>query len=93
MEVGRPGGHAHTMAISVMQSVADLPSVPGISKHFHVGVVFAGGSHLTSSNRDFFPPDGPPQQIRMPPVAESWPALERLLAPRLSHALTVAIAA
>jgi hypothetical protein len=93
MEAGRPGGHAHTMAIAVMQSVGDLPSVRGISKHFHVGVVFAGGWEFTSSNRDFFPPDGPPQQIRMPPVAESWRALERLLAPYLSQALTVAIAA
>jgi hypothetical protein len=92
-EANRPGGHAHTMAILLMQSVADLPSVRGISKHFHVGVVFAGGWQLTSSNRDFFPPDGPPQQIRMPPVAESWRALESLLAPHLSHALTVAIAA
>jgi hypothetical protein len=93
LEVGRPGGHAHTMATFVIQSVANLPSVSGISKHFHVGVVFAGGWQLTSSNRDFFPPDGSPQQIRMPPVAESWRALENLLAPYLSHALTVAIAA
>ena len=81
------------MATFVIQSVANLPSVSGISKHFHVGVVFAGGWQLTSSNRDFFPPDGSPQQIRMPPVAESWRALENLLAPYLSHALTVAIAA
>jgi len=92
MEAGRPGGHAHTMAIVVMQSVADMPPVEGISKHFHVGVVFAGGWQLTSSDRDFFPPDGPPQQIRMPPVAESWRELETVLAPHLSRALTVAIA-
>jgi hypothetical protein len=44
MEAGRPGGHAHTMATFVMQAVADLPSVRGISKHFHVGVVLAGGA-------------------------------------------------
>lgn len=93
LEGGRPGGHAHTMAIAVMQSVADQPSVRGISTHFHVGVVFAGGWQLTSSNRDFFPPDGPPQQIRMPAAAESWRALERMLAPHLSQALTVAMAA
>jgi hypothetical protein len=92
MEVGRPGGHAHTMAMFVTQSVGNLPSVGGISKHFHVGVVLAGGWQLSTSDRDFFPPVGTPQQIRMPPVAESWRDLERVLAPHLSQALTVAIA-
>jgi hypothetical protein len=93
MEAGRPGGHAHTMAMFVMQGVADLPSVRGISKHFHAGVVFADGWQVTSSNRDFFPPDGPPQQIRMPPVAESWSDLQDLLAPHLLDASSIAIAA
>jgi hypothetical protein len=92
MEAGRPGGHAHTMAMFVVMSVGDMPGVRGISKHFHVGLVFADGWHLTRSDRDFFPAPGPPQQIRMPPVAESWAELERILAPHLSHALTVAVA-
>lgn len=92
MEVGRPGGHAQTMAIVVTQSVADMPSVQGISKHFHVAVVFADGWEMRRSDRDFFPPDGPPQQIRMPPVAESWRELEALIPPRLSEALTTPIA-
>jgi hypothetical protein len=93
MEVGRPGGHAQAMAIVVMQAVAELPSIPGISKHFHVGVVLAGGWHFTTSDRDLYASIGPPQQIRMPPVAHSWQELEQLLAPHLSQALTVAIAA
>jgi hypothetical protein len=92
LEGGRPGGYAESMAISVMQSVADLPRIPGISKHFHVGVVFAGDSVLATSNRDVYASIGPPEKIRMPPVATSLQELERILAPHVSHALTIAIA-
>jgi hypothetical protein len=92
MEVGRPGGHAQMMARFVTMQVGNLPSVPGISKHFHVGVVFADGWEITTSDRDFFPPDGPPQEIRMPPVATSWAELEALLDDRASGDLARAIA-
>jgi hypothetical protein len=92
LETNNPGGHARAMAFFVTQAVGDMPPVDGISKHFHVGVVFAHGWELGTSDRTHFR-DGPPEQIRMPPVAESWAELERLLAPRLTRAPTVAIAA
>ena len=80
------------MALSVTQAVGDMPPVEGISKHFHVGVVFARGWQLGTSDCRHFR-DGPREEIRMPPVAESGAELERLLAPHLAGALTVALAA
>jgi hypothetical protein len=92
METGLPGGHALMMARFVAMQIADLPSIPGISKHFHIGVVFADGWQITNSDRDFFPPDGPPKQIRMPRFASSWAELEELLGGRVSADLSIAVA-
>jgi hypothetical protein len=92
MEVGRPGGHAQVMAQFLAMQVSQLPPLPRISSHFHIGVVFADGWQMGTSDRDFFPPDGPPQQIRMPRVALSWAELEALLTGRASGDLTLAIA-
>lgn len=84
METGFPGGHALMMANFVAMEIGNLPNISGISQHFHIGIVFAGGWDLRNSDRDFFPPDGPPQQIRMPPVASSWAELETILADSVS---------
>jgi hypothetical protein len=91
LEANNPGGYARAMAFFVTQAVGEMSPVEGISKHFHVGVVFAHGWELGTSDRTHFR-GGPPEDIRMPPVAQSWAELERLLAPRLTGALTVAVA-
>jgi hypothetical protein len=92
LEANNRGGHARAMAFFVTQAVGDMPPVEGISKHFHVGVVFADGWELGTSDRTQFR-GGPPEEIRMPHVAESWDELERQLTPHLAETLTVAIAA
>lgn len=92
MEVGMIGGHASIMASTIIREIGEMPRVPGISMHFHVGTVVTGGWRLTKSDRDYFPGDAPPVQIRMPPVAESWQELQDLLALDLRGGLGVAIA-
>jgi hypothetical protein len=92
MEVGRPGGHARMMAQFVAMQVAELPEVKGISQHFHIGVAFADGCELTTTNRDLFPPDGPPQQIRMPKVASTWAELQDVVSSLAAGDPMIAIA-
>ena len=78
MEVGRPGGHGQVMGQFLAMQVSELTPVPGISSHFHIGVVFADGWQMSTSDRDFFPPDGPPQQIRMPGLHRAGPTRNAL---------------
>jgi hypothetical protein len=53
METRKPGGHAHTTAIFVMQSVADMPGIRGVSKRFHVAVMLADRWEMGRSDRAF----------------------------------------
>lgn len=82
MEVGRPGGFAHTMFTSVLFEVFEMPAEGGISKHFHYVTVTANGYEGGTSNREFFPADGPAQKIAMPSVATNWRELQELLKQR-----------
>jgi ATP-dependent protease HslVU (ClpYQ) peptidase subunit len=88
MEANNPGGFLNTMTIPIISNVFDMPSVPGIAKHFHVGTVFADRCWIRTSDREHFPADGPPQQIRMPPVATNWSELQALLRQQLGSAVT-----
>lgn len=82
MEVGRPGGFAHTMFTSVLFEVFEMQAEEGISKHFHYVTVTANGYEGGTSNREFFPADGPAQKIAMPPVATNWGELQEILKQR-----------
>jgi hypothetical protein len=46
LEANNPEGTRRAMAFFVKQAAGDMPPVEGISKHFHVGVVFAHGWEL-----------------------------------------------
>jgi hypothetical protein len=87
MESSNPGGFANTLTISIILNVFDMPAVPGIAKHFHIGTVFADRCWIRKSDRELFV-GGPPQQIRMPPVATSWPELLTVLEQELGTAVT-----
>jgi hypothetical protein len=82
MEVGRPGGFAHTMFTSVLFEVFEMQAEEGISKHFHYVTVTANGYEGGTSNREFFPGDGPAQKIAMPPVATNWGELQEIVKQR-----------
>ena len=90
LEANSPGGFANAMVITIVDNVFHMPAVSGISKHFHVGVVFAHGCNIRTSNRTYFPTDGPPQHIEMPEVARTWAELQGLLERQLGRAITVA---
>jgi hypothetical protein len=87
MESNNPGGFANTLTITIIMNVFDMPAVPGIAKHFHIGTVFADRCWIRRSDRELFV-EGPPQQIRMPPVATSWPELLAVLEQKLGTGVT-----
>jgi hypothetical protein len=86
MEANRPGGFAHTMFLGVLFQVFEMPDQSGISKHFHYIILTAGGYQGGTSNRGFYPPDGPPQSIEMPSVATCWSELVELVEHRTGSA-------
>jgi hypothetical protein len=86
LEANNPGGFAHAMFITVLSEVFEMPSQPGISKHFHHVTVTANGYQGGTSDRGFFPADGPPREFKMPPVATSWQELQTLLRERTGSA-------
>ncbi|MGH8586195.1 MAG: hypothetical protein ACREWE_08460 [Gammaproteobacteria bacterium] len=90
LEANSPGGFANAMTISIIDNVFNMPPVDGVSKHFHVGTVFAHGCTIRRSDRTYFPGDGPPQRVAMPEVADSWPALTRLLERLMGRAVGAA---
>jgi hypothetical protein len=87
MESNNPGGFANTLTITIIMNVFDMPSVSGIAKHFHIGTVFADRCWIRKSDRELFA-EGPPRQIRMPPVATSWSELLAVLQQQLGTAVT-----
>jgi hypothetical protein len=88
MESNNPGGFLNALTITIIMNVFDMPAVQGIAKHFHIGTVFASGCSLRNSDRELYPADGPPEAIRMPPVAKSWSELVAMLQPYTSSAVT-----
>lgn len=91
METSFAGGYATLMAISVVEAIAEMPRVRGISEHFHTCVLTAHGFRFGDSKRTIYD-GGPPREIALPPVASSWTELQRLLASHTGHAPTVAFA-
>lgn len=92
LESSNPGGFGWALTISVIQNVFEMPDEPGISKHFHIGVAFAHGFRFASSDRWMYPPDGPPQRIAMPPVAQNRREFEALMNQQFGHAAGAATA-
>ena len=78
LEANSPGGYAKVMSFSVVQAVRQMPSVPGISQHFHTGVVFANACEFSTSDTTWYDDEGP-HVIEMPEVADSWASLQALL--------------
>jgi hypothetical protein len=90
MEANNPGGYAQIMFISLMSDLRDLEPVPGVSSHFHAIIATAHGFQPFNSDVTKFPPDGPPVEINMPEVAESWPELQALIGKKTGRVPAVA---
>jgi hypothetical protein len=78
LEANSPGGYAKVMSFSVVQAIRRMPSVPGISRHFHTGVVFANGSEIGTSDATWYDGAGA-HDVRMPEVADSFASMQALL--------------
>lgn len=91
MEASFAGGYATMMAMSVVEAIAEMPRVRGISEHFHTCVLTAHGFRFGDSNRTIYS-GGPPREIVLPPVASSWTELQLLLASHTGRAPAVAFA-
>jgi hypothetical protein len=72
---------ARQLAFSVTITVRDYP-YHGISEHFHVIAIRLGTMAVYTNDMVTHPLDGPPVELRMPPVARSWPDFESM-----AHAL------
>lgn len=70
-EVGRIGGWAQLFAIAINHALQRHP-VAGISEHVHFHIAMRGEIHFGNSDRRLLPPEGPPIEIRMPTVAQSY---------------------
>lgn len=92
LEANNPGGYASIMSFMIVEAITELPSVPGISEHFHICVLSAHGFRCQTSDKTVFPGTGPPEEKRMPEVAQNWAELQELagrklgLAPRMATA-------
>lgn len=63
---------ARQLAFSITITVRDYPN-HGISEHFHVVAVRLGDMAVFTNDMTTYPKDDPPQVLKMPPVARSWP--------------------
>lgn len=78
LESSAPGLYPKVMSYFVVQAVRGMASVPGISQHFHTGVVFAHGSEIGTSDTTHYD-DAGQHAVQMPAVAETWDGLMALL--------------
>jgi len=62
---------ARTLAFSTTIAVRDFPYA-GISENFHVVGIRLGEMVVVPNDMVTYPPDAPPLELTMPPVAHSW---------------------
>ena len=70
-EVMNPNGWAQQLCFSLTRSLRQHPR-HGISPHLHAVVVRRGQLSMWNNNENVYHPDGTVDQVRMPPVAESY---------------------
>lgn len=70
-EVMNPNGWAHELVFSLTRSLRDRPR-SGISRHLHAIVVRRGQATAWNNDEKIHYPDGSVEEVRMPPVAQSY---------------------
>lgn len=76
-EVGNTGGWARTFGFAVNRMIT-WHGVVGISPHVHIHVATRGQILVETSDMTEYPREGPPREIRMPPVAQSYGELVQM---------------
>jgi hypothetical protein len=71
-----PGGFATVVLSELGQAVRQHPA-PGISQHLHICIVTLGTIGVAPHNYEIIARDGTRTEVRMPPVATSWPEFEQ----------------
>jgi hypothetical protein len=80
---------ARQLAFNVTITVRDNPD-HGISEHFHVIGLRLGDMAVFTNDMKTYPKEGPPIELKMPPVARSWAELN-IMASRISAQASGAI--
>ena len=70
-EIMNPNGWAQELAFSLTRSLRKSPR-SGISKHLHAVVVRRGQMSTWNNDEKIHYPDGSVEEVRMPPVAQSY---------------------
>lgn len=77
-EVNNPGGFGRYIA-SGMTTDLFHAAPPGVSRHLHVTLVGINSLSFGPNNITYYPHNGPPEELRMPEVAESYAEMYRML--------------
>jgi hypothetical protein len=76
---------AQQLAFSITITVREYPN-HGISDHFHVVAMRLGDMAVFTNDMITHPKDGPPQVLKMPPVARTWQDFESMVSELQSSA-------